>query len=534
MKHTFLGAVVSAIVTFTVWIVVLPVLSLSFVGIGFMVMIFAVIMIIIGYLTQFEKKTNKLRSHVSHIPGKVGGIIFIISLAYILIGSVASSAIFNAGTKQQMLEVKEVVFDETVPNVDMENLVIWDESDAIRFSEKLITEKDPSLGSMYFISKEYGTLSVIEGKPYWLFPLEHSGFFKYMKNKTIPGYIKVNATTGKATFVETEFSVAPSAVFGDDLKRVVYKKYKDIGLTDYSFEEDLEGNPQWVITAFKHKTGVSTTNVVGVIIVNPVTKEVELYEKGEQPEWVDRVSSINILAEQLKNWGKYINGWWNPSDTGKLRNTDGIGYVFKEGNIYFYTGITSYGGDEATTGFIIYNPRTCVAEYNRISGSTEGKAMGLMEELVQNAGYTAKYPYLVNINGEATYLSTLKGNSGNVVGYALSSVKNYRAVAWGKTLREAQTEYNRILISEGGSTNALSEQFSGLEKVSGQVSRVGALKEGYFLLKIEGNEILFVVSSDQYPVIALTEKEDQVTVSYLKTEEIQKIDAIDFMNESVE
>lgn len=526
MKHTIIGALAGAVGTLIIWLLVLPVISIKFVGIFVMIMIFALIMMMVGYATQGREIRSQL-------PGKAGSVLIILAMSYLFIVGFVSSAIFTADTKQVMLSVEEVVFDQSVPNVDMDNLVIWDESDAIRFGEKLITEKDASLGSMYYISREYGTLSVVDGKPHWLFPLEHSGFFKYMKNKTVPGYIKVNATTGKAEFVEEEFSATPSAFFGNDLKRVIYKKYKTVGLTDYSFEEDIDGNPKWVITAYRHKTGLSTTEVVGVIIVDPVSKESEFFEKGEQPEWVDRVSSIGIFDEHLETWGKYINGWWNPSDTGKLRNTDGIGYVFKEGNIYFYSGITSYGGDEATTGFLIYNPRTCEAQYNRISGSTEQKAMGLMEELVQNAGYTAKYPYLVNINGEATYLSTLKGNSGNVVGYALSSVQNYRAVAWGKTFREAQTNYNRILISEGGATNALSNQYNELEKAIGIVSRVGAYKDGYFLLKMEGNDTLYVVSADQFPFIALTEKGDQVAISYLQTEEITKIDAINFQNETI-
>ncbi|QUI21322.1 hypothetical protein HZI73_03055 [Vallitalea pronyensis] len=527
MKHTILGAIAGAIVTFLLALVILPVLSIKFTGLLILIIAFAIVMIGVGYATQYKKV-------VTQLPGKIGGALIILAVVYLIIGFISSSAMFRAGTKQKMLHVEEVVFDESVPNVDMENLIIWDESDAIKFGEKLITEKDASLGSTYAISKEYGTLSVIDDKPYWLFPLEHDSFFKYLKNKTIPGYIKVNATTGDAQFIEKEYRVAPSAYFGNDLKRVIYAQHKDIGLTDYSFEEDANGNPQWVVTAYTHKTGLSTTEVTGVVVVNPINKDVTYFEKGKQPEWIDRVASKHVFREHLEAWGKYTNGWWNPSDKGKLKSTDGIGYVFKEGNIYFYTGITSYGGDEATTGFIIYNPRTCRAYYNRISGSTEQKAMGLMEELVQNAGYAAKYPYLININGEATYLSTLKGKSGNVVGYALCSVKNYRAVAWGKTLREAQTEYNRILITEGSATNTLSDQYNTLEKSMGTVSRVGALKDGYFLVKIENLNTLFVVSADQYPSIAITDKGDRVEVSYIKTEETVKIDAIEFINTSIQ
>lgn len=530
MKKTIISAIVGAVVAFLIWLISLPVISFKFAGIGIFAIIFAVVMMLTGFIQQHKVNKNNREK----LTFRISGGILIVSVVYLVFYAIGSSAMFTSDTKQKMLSVEEVVFDESVPNVDMDNLIIWDEIDAIRFGEKLITEKDPSLGSMYSISDEYGTLSVVDGKPHWLFPLEHSGFFKYMKNKTIPGYIKVNATTGDAEFIETEFSVAPSAYFGNDLKRVVYSKYNTVGLTDYSFEEDDKGKPKWVITAYTHKTGMSTSEVLGVIIVDPITKDVAFYAKGDQPKWVDRVSSMDVFYEHLTAWGKYINGWWNPSDTGKLKNTDGIGYVFKEGNVYFYTGITSFGGDEATTGFLIYNPRTCKAQYNRLSGSTEQRAMGLMEELVQNAGYTAKYPYLVNINGEATYLSTLKGNSGNVVGYALSSVKNYRAVAWGNTLRQAQTEYNRILITEGNSSNSLSDQYDYLEKSSGVVSRTGVLKDGYFLIKIVGDDTLFVVSSDQYPSIALTEKGDNVVISYLKTDNSTKIDAIDFDNKSIE
>lgn len=526
MKKLLIGIILGFVIVFLISLIILPVISFGFIGLPILSIIFAVIVLIIGYAFQDLKSLN-------HLPGIIGGSILVAAVAYIGIGTFASSGMFRANVKQEMLEVKEVVFDESVPNVDMDNLIIWDESDAIRFSEKLITEKDPSLGSMYFISSEYGTLSVVDGKPNWLFPLEHNGVFKYMSNKTVPGYIKVNATTGDAEFIDKVFRVAPSAYLGDDLKRNVYSKYKNFGLTDYSFEEDSEGNPKWVITAYEHKTWLSTTEVVGVVIVDPITGETEFHQKGEQPDWVDRVSSREVFSEHLDSWGRYVNGWWNPSDAGKLRDTDGMGYVFKDGNIYFYTGITSYGGDEATTGFLIYNPRTCKAQYNRISGSTEQKSIGLMEELVQNAGYSAKYPYLVNINGEATYLSTLKGNSGNVVGYALASVKNYRAVAWGQTLREAQTQYSRVLIREGSSSNSLNEQFSSLEEVTGIVSRVGVLKEGYFLVKIENIDMLYIVSSDQYPSVALTENGDRIKITYLETENASKIDAIEFENYSI-
>ncbi len=504
----------------------MPVLSLRFTHLYFILLAVSIVIAGVGFSDFTNPKFKKVAS--------VGILLLTISIVAIVGSYVVSYSAFNWETKKNMLQVEEAAFNESVSNVDMGNLVILDESDAIKFSEKLITEKDPALGSIFNISEAYGTLSVVEGQPYWIFPLEHSGFFKWMGHKTSPGYIQVNATNGSSKFVEMPFDYSPSSYFGKDLKRYVYSQFPSIGMTDYSFEVDDEGKPYWVITAYTHKTGVTGTQVLGSLIVDAASGKTVFHEVGKQPLWVDRVYSLEIFEEHLDYWGRYINGWWNPSDTGKLQNTEGYGYVFNEGNIYFYTGITSYGGDEATTGFMIFNPRNGQAKYNRISGSTETKSVGLMEELVQNAGYTAKYPYLININGEATFFSTLKGNSDNIVGYAFASVQNYRAVAWGQTLKEAQTNYARALIREGSSSNAIGAQTDQALTVKGEISRVGITSEGYYLVKILGREELFMVSSEQFPLVALSHEKDMVTIKYLETEEKKLIDAVGFENTSIQ
>ena len=52
-------------------------------------------------------------------------------------------------------------------------------------------------------------------------------------------------------------------------------------------------------------------------------------------------------------------------------------------------------------------------------------------------------------------------------------------------------------------------------------------------MKIENVDMLYVVSSDQFPLVALTQTGDEVTVSYLQTENTTKIDAIEFENDSI-
>ncbi len=521
-----IGIIIGIIILGAILYVTLPILSFNFLQLPIILICIATVIFVASLATVKSKADFGFKQKLT------GGILGILIL-YFIVSIVASSAIFTWKTKQAQLNLVEVAsFDESVPNVDMANLIILDEEDARRTSEKLITEKDPSLGSLYQIGE--GTLSVVKDKPYWIFPLEYRGFFKWLSNSgEIPGYLQVSATDfNDSQFVDYQFGVSPSGYLSDDLKRTIYLKYPNYGLTDYSFEVDDEGSGYWVVTAFTNETWTSTMKVVGTVIVNPVNKDMQFYKVGEQPTWVDRVFSMDTFDKQLGWYGRYINGWWNPSDEGKLVDTQGKGYVFKDNTLYFYTGMTSVGKDSATTGFVIYNPKNGEAKYNRISGSIETKAVGLMEELVQNAGYKANFPYLININGEATYFSTLKGNSGNVVGYAFASVQNYKAVAWGKTLREAQTEYSRVLLREGGN-NALTAQSSALSTAKGTISRIGILTDGYFIVKLVGDDTLYVVNSEQFPLISLSSEGDYVKISYLKDDAAEKIDALDFENTSI-
>lgn len=523
MKKLLVLGILSIILLLGVfWYLFLPVVSFHFIHLSIIAMAIATLMFIGSY--AFLKEGATFGIHQKWTLGLLG-----ITVIYFVISLIGSSSILHWENKQNQLKLTEISeFDTSVPNVDMANLIILDENDARKTSEKLITEKNPSLGSQYQIGQ--GTLSVVQNKPYWVFPLEHRGFFKWLRNDgEIPGYIIVSATDFNiADFVDYTFSTSPTGYLSDDLKRMIYKKYPSIGQTDFSFELDDNEKGYWVVTAYTNENWLATQTVLGTIVVDPVDHSMTFYEPGNQPEWVDRVYPADLFLNQISWYGKYIQGWWNPSDEGKLTDTDGMGYVFKEDTLYYYTGITSVGKDSATTGFMLYNPKTGEAEYNRISGSIEAKAIGLMEELVQNAGYKAKFPYLININGEATYFSTLKGNSGNVVGYAFASVKNYKAVAWAKTLREAQTEYNRVLIREGGD-NALTGQTDNLVKVEGPVNRIGMLADGYYILKLKDNT-LYVVNSEQFPMVALTDVGDIVKISFLNAPGSEKVDALEFTN----
>ena len=75
--------------------------------------------------------------------------------------------------------------------------------------------------------------------------------------------------------------------------------------------------------------------------------------------------------------------------------------------------------------------------------------MGAAEGEVQEKGYEASFPSLINIAGEPTYIMVLKNQHGLVELYALVHVEQYSIVATGETQETAKAAYLKLLAQNG-------------------------------------------------------------------------------------
>ena len=75
--------------------------------------------------------------------------------------------------------------------------------------------------------------------------------------------------------------------------------------------------------------------------------------------------------------------------------------------------------------------------------------MAAAEGEVQEKGYVASFPSLVNVSGHATYIMVLKDDAGLVKLFALVKVQNYSIVATGTTQAEAMSAYKKLLQQSG-------------------------------------------------------------------------------------
>lgn len=123
--------------------------------------------------------------------------------------------------------------------------------------------------------------------------------------------------------------------------------------------------------------------LLGAVLVNAITGECTYYDAGNIPTWVDRVFTASLIIEQYDYYGKYKNGFWNSifGQKGCTITTDGYNYIAQNDDVWVYTGITSVGGDESNTGFILVNQRTKEAKYYSVAGAEEYSAMSLQKAL---------------------------------------------------------------------------------------------------------------------------------------------------------
>ena len=113
--------------------------------------------------------------------------------------------------------------------------------------------------------------------------------------------------------------------------------------------------------------------------------------------------------------------------------------------MWYFTGVTSVTGDESNIGFIISNARTGEYKYYPVVGAEEYSAMRAAEGEVQEKGYQASFPSLVNIDGKPTYIMVLKDSGGLVKLYAAVNVEQYNLVTTAATQSECIAKYRKLL-----------------------------------------------------------------------------------------
>ena len=462
------------------------------------------------------------RMHLSmdrSIKGVKKGMILlgIIWVLYVIV-MILSTPIFNyPAYRDQLGHADTSEFTKTVQPLSLSQLPIVDQALARELADKKVGE-NPGLGSQVVLGEP--VIQTVQDKLVWVVPLQHSGFFKWLKNMDgSAGYIVVSATDlNDVELVSShKLKYQPNAYILDDLNRHVrfFNGGLFRGLTDYSFELDDEGNPYWVLTSYKNNWLFSLPEASGILLVNATTGEGVHYDLNNIPEWVDRVQPEDFIMQQIQNQGEYVHGFLNFSNQDKFRPSQGHIIVYNNSDCYLFTGLTSVGSDESAIGFMMVNMVTKEVRKYQMSGATEMAAMQSAQGKVQQFGYRASFPMIINLDGQPTYFMTLKDNAGLIKQYAFVSVSNYTSVGTGETVNSALRNFRQVVnnSSDGIVTG------EDAETVTGTILRIASepLGDGltYKMILEEEKDRIFICAYDLSNELALTEPGDKVKLECL-------------------
>lgn len=530
------AVIIIAIIGFLFFYIGLPVISYGFTGFA---LILIVLIIVYTLLTGFAASGKTL---VTNFSGLHKGLFYIggVLLFYVtLLPLIVSAPMFHAQAYREMIgkvHTGKEIANHIAP-ISINKVRVVDEELAHLLGEKILGS-DPALGSKselgeFFIQKVGNDL-------YWVAPLLHSGFFKWLNNSEgTEGYVMVSATNERDVKLvqnldgkDLKIKYQPGAFFGSFTERKLYfNGYATTGLEDYSFEIDDEGKPYWVATKYSKEVGFGGNDATGVVLLDAQTGDIKEYSIADAPKWVERIQPISFVIDQLSDWGEYVHGYWNFSNENKLMITEDLTLVYgDDGRSYWYTGVSSVGKEESAVGFVLVDTRTKETTMYNQSGATEYAAQRSAEGKVQEKGYQASLPIPYNINGIPTYVMTLKDGGGLVKMYAMVAIGDYTIVGVGNTMRETLMSYKNVFNMAGNRINP--DAADNRKTLSAVVKRIQSdIKNGnsFYYFTVDGYPKIFIGSSQLSNELPVTAVGDSIKISF-DTDNEEVIDVSTFDN----
>ena len=166
--------------------------------------------------------------------------------------------------------------------------------------------------------------------------------------------------------------------------------------------------------------------------------------------------------------------------------------------------------------------------------------MSAAEGEVQEKGYVASFPSLINAAGEATYIMVLKDNAGLVKLYALVNVENYSIVATGTTQAEAKQKYIELLENEGIIEK---EDLPEAPKVPDNTESATITVDNIRMATVDGETVMYINGSDgnlykqalsEDETLMLLKVGDKINIEYADTDGNDKIKKLVSWTEFVE
>lgn len=478
------------------------------------------------YIFDFKTRSGAL------IFKLVGGVTILLVVIY-FVGNILSSPIINASKYQKLLTVETRNFTDDIKEVSYDKIPLLDKDSASIIGTRVMgTMVD--MVSQYEVDDMYSQINYKE-KPVRVTPLRYGNLIKWFANHRngIPAYIRIDMTTQEAECVRLSEGIKYSE--SDHFSRYIYRHlrfaYPTYIFDDINFEIDDNGTPYWVCPVKKYNIGLFGGQTVGrVVLCNAITGEMTDYDVKDVPTWVDKVYSAELLIDLYDYNGSLKHGFINSvlSQKDCLKTTDGYNYIALEDDVWVYTGITSVGQDNSNVGFVLMNQRTMETRYYEVSGAEEYSAMDSAKGRVQNLGYTATFPLIINVSSQPTYFMALKDGAGLVKSYAMLNIEKYQNVAIGDSVLQCESNYIQLL-KDNGIVDETQTEIVDTKNIQGVITKImPVVVDGnshmYFML--EGSSSIYDADVSKYVDIIRYEAGMNISIQYTESTEEKALNTV--------
>lgn len=535
-KKILIG-ILLVIAAFVYYYITIPAFNIHSIGTWWFLIGAVIVLTLLYAVKKFMKESGKSERKIGFFMDiklfgitKIGFSVTAILFLILGIGAFLSSPIINAKKYQQLMKVEERDFTEDISQVDYNTIPILDKDSAALLGDRKMGSM-VDMVSQFEIANDYSQINV-NNKPVRVSPLVYANPIKWLTNQKegIPAYIKIDMATQDTECVKLKESIkySKSEYFNRNIYRHLRFRYPTYIFSEQIFFEiDDEGTPFWICPVKKFNIGLFGGVTIGkVVICNAVTGECENYNIEDVPQWVDKVFQAELLMELYDYNGTLKHGFFNSVLGQKdcLKTTNGYNYIALEDDVWVYSGVTSVSGDQSNVGFVLMNQRTMETRFYKIEGATEISAMSSAEGQVQNLGYQATFPLLLNISGEPTYFMALKDDAGLVKMYAMVNIQKYQWVATGDSIKECEKSYSQLLKTNGIISGINEES----QSISGKIENIMSVNiEGtsHIYFALEGKKEIFDIDLSNNDLLDIIKYNtgDVIRISYLEGENPVKV-----------
>jgi hypothetical protein len=430
-----------------------------------------------------------------------------------------------------------------LPDTDANEMVVNDVHLAYTAAHQALGSGGNNLGSYYDVFENEGVQQWIDGRNWFLFPLELNGLMEQKgwlthQHDCGAGFVAVPADVPNPV-VKIESGLClkylPGSYFSLNLQRYVYTHgYSDGQLGEPMMEGDDDWHVFFTISYVQPAFIVGGPKVVKVLIVDPANGEIKEYAPDKVPAWVDRVNSEEIVRGWTENFAKYgkVPDFFNSNGAGQMK-VDTIRLINTRGphQVYQLPLLANKDNAISTNGIVLYDTRTNKGVLYEAEGASGLGSSATLKAAFESIGANTQHWKVEHIQWYsiqsvptwmAIYSKEVQGPGGDTytvfagIGFIEARDTNSADVQFGLSKEEALDKY-KDWLSHRSNTEKVAEEVAP-QTLSGTILRIAhevlTNNQTSYTIVFKGDTRVFDVSHNLSPLLPVVRDGDSISITF--------------------